>query len=612
MHIISPLIGLPPITDPVVIDGYTQPGSSPNTVLDGDSATLLIVLDGSVDGFADGLQLYAGNSTVRGLVINRFEIGINVSSPGETSSKGTSSAPMRPGSWIWATPMRDRRKGFARQQDRRNDAGGTQRHFGHEGELPNTGQGIAITGPSSIGNLVQGNFIGTDATGTQALGNGSDGILVSSQGLAGSASQTTIRGNLISGNAVNGIEILGGGNNLVAGNLIGTDITGTKDLGNAHDGVVIVDTTDTGVVVATTGNNTVGGTTETDRNVISGNDANGLVIVGATEVGNLVLGNDIGTNIHGQRDPGVDLGNLGDGVLITRSDAGGLTASNNSIGGTTAEERNVISGNHLDGVAIAGDSGPIGNLVQGNYIGTDSTGKVALGNGRSGVRISSAIGSTDSATHNTIGGTAAGAGNLISVNKEDGVLIRGDVTGGTDNVVQGNFIGTDVTGKKDLGNLGNGVKIDLSASQNTIGGTAAGAGNTIAFNGANGVLIGSGTGNGILGNSIFSNVKLGSDLGDDGETLNDKTDADSGANNLAECSRVVVGDHGRDCLNHDRGVSPRQHPSTTVSDRILLQPGQECFRADDFSSLGEGGQFIDFANTTTAAVAAIAAIYVRA
>ena len=114
---------------------------------------------------------------------------------------------------------------------------------------------------------------------------------------------------------------------------------------------------------------------------------------------------------------------------------------------------------------------------------------MALGNGRSGVRISSAIGSTDSATHNTIGGTAAGAGNLISGNKQDGVLIRGDVTGGTDNVVQGNFIGTDVTGKKDLGNLGNGVKIDLSASKNSIGGTADGAGNTIAFNGANGVLV---------------------------------------------------------------------------------------------------------------------------
>ena len=108
LQVISPLIGLPPITDPVVIDGYTQPGSSPNTVLDGDSATLLIVLDGSVDPFADGLQLYAGNSTVRGLVINQFLIGINVSSPG--------------------------------------------------------------------GNVIEGNFIGTDATGLVDLGNTDAGI----------------------------------------------------------------------------------------------------------------------------------------------------------------------------------------------------------------------------------------------------------------------------------------------------------------------------------------------------------------------------------------------------------------------------------------------------
>ena len=88
LHVISPSIGLPPITDPVVIDGYTQPGSSPNTVLDGDSATLVIVLDGSVDPFADGLQLYAGNSTVRGLVINGFTSGITVSSAGGNVIEG--------------------------------------------------------------------------------------------------------------------------------------------------------------------------------------------------------------------------------------------------------------------------------------------------------------------------------------------------------------------------------------------------------------------------------------------------------------------------------------------------------------------------------------------
>ena len=177
---------------------------------------------------------------------------------------------------------------------------------------------------------------------------------------------------------------------------------------------------DTGVVVATTGNNTVGGTTVTDRNVISGNGGNGIAIVGATEVGNLVLGNYIGTNIHGQMDAGVDMGNTLDGVIISRSDAAGFTASNNRIGGITAQERNVISSNHRDGVSIIGNSGPDGNLVQGNYIGTDYSGTVGLGNVRSGVRLSSGD-LKDSASNNSIGGSVAGAGNLISANGESGV-----------------------------------------------------------------------------------------------------------------------------------------------------------------------------------------------
>ncbi len=242
--------------------------------------------------------------------------------------------------------------------------------------------------------------------------------------------------------------------------------------------MVIIDTSDAGVVVATTGNNTVGGTTATARNVISGNHQNGVAIVGATEVGNLVLGNYIGTNIYGQKDAGVDLGNSLDGVLITHPAAGGLTASNNRIGGITAEERNVISGNHQDGVDIAGDSGPIGNLVQGNYIGTDSTGTVAVSNGRSGVRSGSPVGSTDSASNNTIGGSIAGAGNLISANGESGISILGASTGGTGNVVQGNFIGTDITGTKSLANPV-GVSITADAFANLIGGGTPGASDVI-------------------------------------------------------------------------------------------------------------------------------------
>ena len=171
LQVISPVIGLPPITDPVVIDGYTQPGSSPNTVLDGDSATLLIVLDGSLDAFADGLQLYAGNSTVRGLVINQFTIGINVSSPGGNVIEGNFIGTDATG----LVDLGNTDAGIAVRDSPDNRIGGTMPEArnvisGTKVSFLNTGQGIAITGPSSIGNLVQGNFIGTDATGTQALG----------------------------------------------------------------------------------------------------------------------------------------------------------------------------------------------------------------------------------------------------------------------------------------------------------------------------------------------------------------------------------------------------------------------------------------------------------
>src|SRR5262249_34831523 len=134
------------------------------------------------------------------------------------------------------------------------------------------------------------------------------------------------------------------------------------------------------------------------------------------------------------------------------------------------------------------------------------------------------------APNNTIGGTEAGARNLISGNHGAGVVIT--VSGATGNRVQGNDIGTDVNRSAALGNTFDGVFILASASNNTIGGTESGAGNTIAFNGGDGVLISSGTGNAILSNAMFSNGELGIDLAPIGVTPNDSGDGDSGANTL--------------------------------------------------------------------------------
>ena len=239
------------------------------------------------------------------------------------------------------------------------------------------------------------------------------------------------------------------------------------------------------------------------RNVISGNNY-GVDLRGA---GTQVQGNYIGTDITGT----FAIGN-GWGVYIAD------LAQDNTIGGLTnipgTGAGNLISGN---GHGIAIESGIIGgtsgNTVEGNLIGTDRTGLAALPN-VNGVIIA------DYASNNTIGGTTPGSANVISDNTANGVDIEGNfetpvgtTEDPTDNLVQGNYIGTDMTGTVDLAN-GTGVVIETGASSNTIGGTASGAANTIACNTGDGVAVTgtSSTGNLISGNSIFDNGNLGIDL----------------------------------------------------------------------------------------------------
>jgi hypothetical protein len=362
----------------------------------------------------------------------------------------------------------------------------------------NSDGGIFISGSGTTGTLVQGNLIGTDTSGAAALGNGGSGVLV-----ANGASNNTIGGtadgavNVIAGNGFCGILISGSGTtgNLVQGNYIGTDRAGTLVQGGNYIGVGIGDG-------ATS--NTIGGTATGARNVIAGNTmasplphrltlippAAGVAIFGSGTTGNLVQGNYIGVALTGA--------GLGNDIGVAIVDG----ASSNTIGGTETEARNVISGNGGSGILISG-SGTAGNLVLGNFIGTDASGTAPLGNGGNGITIEFGP------SNNTIGGTAAGARNVISGNGANGVTISDAGTSG--NVVQGNLIGTDATGITALANSGDGVAI-IGAGNNTIGGTMAGAGNTIAFNGNDGVLVDTGTGNAILGNSISGHPGLGIEL----------------------------------------------------------------------------------------------------
>ena len=397
VHTITPLSALPFLTDPVMIDGYTQPGTRPNTLADGTNAVLLVELDGSAAGLTtNGLNVFTDNSVIRGLVINRFFDAVRL---------------------------------------------------------------------SGSGNALEGNFLGTDVTGTLPLGNRGYGVEITGVapsnrvGTNGDGVDDAAERNLISGNGIQaplaaGVWIHGAeaAGNVVAGNLIGTNAAGDAALGNLGQGVRIN---------GAAPNNTVGGLVRADRNVISGNHEQGVVINGFAN-GNLVAGNYIGVTADGT----AALGNT-QGVGIS----GG--ASQNTVGGSTAAAGNVISGGREHGVIIANDAGEevVGNAVLGNYIGTDASGTVALGNTLNGVRI-------DNARDTVVGGAIPGARNVISGNRTNGVRITGPSATGT--LVQGNAIGTDVTGTRPLGNQQAGVLLEDTAADSI-------SQNLIAFNGGPGL-----------------------------------------------------------------------------------------------------------------------------
>jgi parallel beta-helix repeat protein len=504
---------LPAVTDAVLIDGTTQPGysaSSPHPVVELNGA--------GAGGGAAGLVLSGSDITVRALAINRFNgAGVVIVGNGnqlEGDYIGTDvSGTARLGNGGAGVALTNGASG--------NYVGGSS---GGQGNViaANGGDGVQITGGSTAGNFIQGNFIGTDATGTVALNNGFSGVaifnaahdnLVGGPGLtlAGPGSGA---GNLISGNGADGVFVGNfgsgpGGNNTVQGNYIGTDVTGTRRLANGGQGVKLID----GAF-----NNLIGGPGLTlagpgsgAGNLISGNNGDGVYLGnngGGNPTNNTLQGNLIGTDATGS----ARLGNSHNGVEITSG------AVNTLVGGTSAGMGNVVAASGGDGVQITGQF-TANNVVQGNFLGTNAAGTGALGNGFAGVAI------FNSAHDNLVGGTTgvnpggrlAGAGNLISGNGTDGVFLGNFGVGGARfNTVQGNYIGTDVSGAATLGNGAHGVEFNSSLN-NLVGGTTAAARNVIAASAQNGVYFQSGaSGNTVQGNLIGTNAAGTGALGNTG------------------------------------------------------------------------------------------------
>lgn len=521
-HTIQPQSPLPAITDPVVIDGYTQPESTPNTLTEGDDAVLMIVLDGSQAGAdAYGLRLESRQSEVRGLVVNGFAGGgIRVSVGGGnvvagnfvgTDVTGTIAIPNGYG-WSDGAGV-----GIFGSDD--NWIGGTA----SAARNVVSGNPVGVHIHSGSRNQVQGNFIGTDAAGTSPLPNtGQAGVLVYGPGGVAYATQDNLiggsapgAGNLISGNLDSGIDIYSSGN-LVKGNLIGTDVTGTKALGNGADGIRIN-------VWITTGGNTVGGTEEGARNIISGNGNYGIEFQNI-ETGGVIQGNYIGTDVTGtQSIPGQMYG------IIVQGGGG------HSFGGTTPEARNVIVASGV-GIIVYSPN----NVIQGNYVGVDATGATTFSLGGGPEMSRGFYVATLWAHDNEIGGTEPGAGNVVSgcetgifaegcnrnrfqsnivgadasggiaLGNALGIVVQKTAEAGSENLVEGNVVvasrqvgialngvsatrvegnvvGTDRTQTL---NLGNQIGICLDACTGTkLGGTEAGAANTIAFSRLDGIVI---------------------------------------------------------------------------------------------------------------------------
>ncbi len=385
-------------TNAAIIDGYSQAGASKNTLAQGDNAKLVIALDGASEG-SNGLVIGQQGSQVLGLDIENFyEAGVLITAGGNvqvagcfigTDPTGEIAAPNGAGVVL---------------ENSSNTIGGpnvADRNVlsGSEGLGVQSGTNAGVYVPDQAsnplgiapsGNVIENNIIGLDATGTKAIENHASGVVDSGSGDIYGSTVAGL-GNVISGNYDSGLNT--SGNVTIEGNFIGTDVTGNVAIGNGLGGAGIFSAESAS---ATSISMTI------SNNVISGNyNAITLFQTAGSQSSYTIADNLIGTDASGT----VAIGNKGFGLDLT------------SVENATVLN-NVISAN-LTGVRTQTNT-PSGELqhdvFQGNLIGTDKTGQVAMGNTDDGIDI-------ESGTGITIGGTGAGQGNVIANSGEYGIYL---------------------------------------------------------------------------------------------------------------------------------------------------------------------------------------------
>lgn len=486
-HVINLASPLPTISQRVIINGYSEGGTPPSQFAPAD---IRIALNGAGAGAGvPGLMFGAPGanySEVRGLRIYGFggygiwinaadhiEIGGNVIGLNTADAAAPNSL------------------GGIRVVTGYNVIGNSSPAFGDRNVISgNTGNGIYVTGGSAQGNMISGNYIGTNPIGNLARPNTQSGVVVQDATFTSIGGSTDWQRNVISNNGLYGALMVNGASSMISGNYIGLDVNGLLDMGNGNHGVQLVN--------CTTGQNVVGGSMAGQGNVISGN-LGGVTLEDSS--GQAVAGNYIGTDRNGMDGSGT-LGNATHGVQLI-----GSANNGNIIGGTGGSSGNLISGNDFNGVYLFG--GATNNAISGNTIGLDSTG-AALGNSQDGVCIEADLLNPPPPTGNTIGGDSAPERNIIASNGGSGVSVYGPGTSA--NTVAANYIGTRPDGAGERGNYGHGVYIVGGPSGNFVGGVTAAEGNVISgngtdpVNGGNGVTIDDADGNTVRGNYVGTDL----------------------------------------------------------------------------------------------------------
>jgi hypothetical protein len=540
------------ITDPVFINGYSQPTAS--------AGNLLIQLSGA--NGKDILQLNAGSdgSTIEGLVIygNNSTSGISVNSSNNHVISGNYIGTNLAGSAAVAGSILQ--VGIALSGATNCTIGGSVGKSTRNIISGTNTNGISATNCTTL--KIKGNFIGLGADGTTAIPNVQNGI-----NLANPTTSVTIGGlavqerNVISSHTNGSAILVATCTGLtIQNNYIGTDSTGIIAKGNR-----------TGINISGSSSILIGGTTYSARNIIASSINNQGITMATCTTPIVIKGNFIGVGANGT----TALGNLTGGISIVTSPTAAIT-----IGGLTRAERNVISSNPSTAIVINACST---TTIQNNYIGTDSTGMLARGN-QGGISLTAVTNDL------LIGGTTYAARNLIcNSTSNPGILLT---TCATAIAIKGNSIGISADGSTAFGNKNYGISIQSSPSAIiTIGGTTRPERNVISSSTNTGIVISQGT------SATIQNNFIGTDT-----TGMFARGNQAGGISISNTPTVLIGGtsySARNIVSASTGVGILISGSTTS---IVIKGNFIGLAANGTSALGNSSGGITIAASPTATV----------